>query len=125
MINLMVVFGGQSCEHDISIITGVQLINNCNEYLYNIIPVYIDKDGCWLTGRSLFDIDNYPNDLNDTKECSLVPNSDYLYIKKGKKYKKYIHIDCCILCLHGINGEDGVLAGILEMSQIPYSSLYG
>ena len=80
-INLAVFFGGESCEHDISIITGVQLMHNCNEYLYNVIPVYIDKNGSWLTGKSLFDLDNYPNHLSNVKECTLIPNSNYIYIK--------------------------------------------
>lgn len=122
MINLLVVFGGQSCEHDISIITGVQLINNCNKYIYNVIPVYIDNNGKWYTGDSLKNIDNYPSRLSKLKECCLVPNSDFLYIKSCGKFKKYCKVDCSILCLHGMRGEDGVVAGIMEMSQIPYSS---
>jgi len=122
MINLLVVFGGESCEHEISVITGVQLMNNCNKYIYNIIPVYINKSGKWVTGSNLLDIDNYPNYLRDLKECTLVPNSDYLYIKKFNKFKKLCKVDCAIICLHGMRGEDGVVAGILEMSKIPYAS---
>ena len=67
-MNIAVVFGGESCEHDISIITGVQLINNMNKYLYNVVPIYIDKSGNWLTGEALKDIDNYPNNNITTKE---------------------------------------------------------
>ncbi|MBE5757490.1 MAG: ATP-grasp domain-containing protein [Clostridiales bacterium] len=122
MVNLMVVFGGESCEHDISVITGVQLIANCNEYLYNVIPVYIDKCGVWYTGDSLKDLDNYPNKLSKLKKCSIHPNDDYLYIEKGGKFKKYIKVDCCIPCLHGLRGEDGTLFAILNMSKIPCSS---
>ena len=122
MINLMVVFGGQSCEHDISVITGVQLINNCNKNIYNVIPIYINKDGRWFTGEKLKDIDNYPSRINKLRECCLLPNSQYLYIKTGSKFKRFCKVDCSILCLHGMRGEDGVVAGIMEMSQIPYSA---
>ena len=64
MINLMVVYGGQSSEHEISIITALQFINNCDKSIYNIIPVYINKDGNWLTGEELFDLDNYSHNFS-------------------------------------------------------------
>ena len=122
-MNVAVIFGGESCEHDISIITGVQLINNMNNYLYNVIPIYINKDGKWCTGDGLKDIDNFPNNLGKLNMCTFIPNSDCLYVKtKFGKLKKYIKIDACILCLHGLRGEDGVVAGIMESSKIPYTS---
>ena len=122
-MNIAVIFGGESCEHDISIITGVQLINNMNNYLYNVIPIYINKDGEWCTGDGLKDIDNFPNNLGKLNMCTFIPNSDCLYVKtKFGKLKKYIKIDACILCLHGLRGEDGVVAGIMESSKIPYTS---
>ncbi len=123
-MNIGVIFGGESCEHDISIITGVQLMNNINEYLYNIIPIYIDKVGNWFTGKNLKDIDNYPNGLGRLEKCSLMPNDKNLYIEKSfsKMYKKKIALDMVFVCMHGLRGEDGTLAAILEMSKIPYSS---
>ena len=124
-MNVAVIFGGESCEHDISIITGEQLISKVNNYLYNIIPIYIDRDGLWWTGEDLVDID-YFNDYDvkkrKLKRCSLVSGSRDLYLQKGKKYIKNVSIDVAILCLHGLRGEDGVVASILEMSKIPYSS---
>lgn len=122
MINLAVFFGGESCEHDISIITGVQLINNCNEYLYNIIPIYIDKNGNWLTGKGLTDLDNFNGNLGKTFNCAILPNDNRLYIKKFGKYKSSVNIDVAIICMHGLRGEDGSVASILNFSKIPYSS---
>ena len=121
-MNIGVIFGGENCEHDISVITGLQLIGNIDEYLYNIYPIYIDKNGSWLTGDNLTDPDVYLGKLNGVKECCLVPNDTYLYIKCGKKYKKYINLDVVILCLHGLRGEDGSVAAVVELSKIPYSS---
>lgn len=121
-MNIAVIFGGESCEHDISIITGEQLIDNVNEYLYNIVPIYIDKQGVWKTGEELKDIDNFNIGFKKLHECSFVPNSKMLYIKKGKSYKPFVDIDCAIVCLHGLRGEDGSVAGVLELSKIPYSS---
>ena len=121
-MNIAVIFGGESCEHDISIITGVQLMTNMNEYLYNVYPIYINKVGAWLTGENLNDVVNFTNDLKKLKECAFLPNDSGLYIKKRGKYKKLVDIDVVFVCLHGMRGEDGAVAGILEMSKIPYSS---
>ena len=125
-MNIAVFFGGESCEHDISIITGVQLINNCDAYLYNIIPVYIDKNGDWYTGNKLKDIDLYSQKdflkSKGVKKCTLLSNCKTLYFFARNKVKKYIDIDCAIICMHGLRGEDGCLAGVLEMCGIPYCS---
>lgn len=120
MINLAVVFGGESCEHDISVITGLQLISKVNRYIYNVIPIYIDKNGFWQTGKDIMDIDNYPNNLGKLTRVGLFGGSNTLYLLKNKKAKKYLDIDVAVLCLHGINGEDGTLASIMEHSKIPY-----
>lgn len=122
MINLAIIFGGKSCEHDISIITGLQLISKVNEYLYNVIPIYINKNGEWLIGDKLKDIDNYPDNLGKTKNVGVVAGSSFLYIKNKTKLKKYLNIDVAIICLHGLNGEDGTISAILKSSKIPYSN---
>lgn len=121
MINIAVFFGGESCEHDISIITGLQFISKLNEYLYNVIPIYIDKLGQWRVGKNLKDLDNYPDNLGKTIKVGVVDNDSTLYkVSSKKKLTKYIDIDVAVLCLHGINGEDGSLSAILEASKIPY-----
>jgi len=123
MKNIAVIFGGVSCEHDISIITGEQLIDNIsNSNLYNVIPIYIDRNGIWYTGDLLKDIDNISNNLTKAKKCSILPNDDYLYMYKFGKYKKFIKLDCVIICMHGLNGEDGSLSGLFNLNKIAYSS---
>lgn len=122
-MNIGVIFGGESCEHDISVITGLQLIDNIDEYLYSIYPIYIDKNGRWLTGGDVLkDADVFLRDPKKLHECALIPNDSNLYIKRKLKLKKYVKLDMVFVCLHGVNGEDGCVAGILEMSKIPYSS---
>ncbi len=122
MVNVAVFFGGESCEHDISVITGVQLISKINEYLYNVIPIYIQKNGEWITGENLKDLDNFPDNLGKTKNVGMIAGSKDLYSKNRNKLKKIFTIDVAILCLHGINGEDGSVASILKLSKVPYSS---
>lgn len=59
MIKLGVVFGGVSVEHDISILSAVRAIENLDKNKYEIIPIYIDKEGIWYTGNALKNIENY------------------------------------------------------------------
>lgn len=121
MVNLVVFFGGESCEHDVSIITGLQFISKVNEYLYNIIPIYIDKNGDWLTGKNLKDLDNFPDNLGKTVKVGILDNDKALYkIGKSHKAKKICDIDVAVICLHGAGGEDGVISASLESSKIPY-----
>lgn len=120
VINLAIFFGGESCEHDISIITGVQLMSKVNSYLYNVVPIYITKDGEWKTGKSLFDLDNYPDGLGKLKTVGMVAGDNTLYQKCGKKLKKLVEVDVGILCLHGVNGEDGSLSALLNLSGVTY-----
>ena len=98
-MNIAVIFGGESCEHDISVITGEQLLCKVNNTIHNVYPIYINKNGVWLTGTNLNDIDNFPNNLGKTTECCFVPSDNFLYIKKGKVLKKYVAIDVTFLCL--------------------------
>ena len=56
-----VIFGGVTCEHDVSIVTGLQLIENMNKSKYEVVPIYIHSDGEWYTGKELLDITLYKN----------------------------------------------------------------
>lgn len=123
MKNIAVFFGGQSVEHDISVITGVMTINCIDKDKFSVLPIYITKDGEWKTGESLFDIDEFKNiDLKKLKRVAIVGGDNTLYQVKGKKLKQIEKIFCAINCLHGKNGEDGALAGLLAMSNIPLAS---
>lgn len=99
-----------------------------NREKYNVIPVYISKQGKWYTGEKLFDIANY-RDMNTlVKNCEEVfmrPEfGDYnLYRAKTKLFGSNIYaaIDVVIPALHGTNGEDGIFEGVLETIGIPYA----
>ena len=123
MKNIAVFFGGQSVEHDISVITGVMTINCIDKDKFAVLPIYVSKDGEWKTGESLFDIDEFKNiDQNKLKRVVILNGDNTLYQVKGKKLKQIEKIYCAINCLHGRNGEDGALAGALSMSNIPLAS---
>ena len=119
-MTVAVISGGKSCEHNVSIVTGVQAIGEFPPE-HKAIPIYIDEKGVWHTGKEYADIATYRTGKNKAhagKEVHLRPSSPYLYTKNGKKLVK---LDCCLLCNHGMNGEDGSLQGLLQLSGIPYT----
>lgn len=120
MKNLAVFYGGKSAEHDISIITAIQVMNNLDKEKYNIVPIYIDYDNSWHILDNYKDMHIYTN--NDKKGKSLATGffDKYLLSKSTFGLKKYKRIDVAINCCHGLNGEDGTLAGLLTLANIPF-----
>ena len=124
-----VFFGGRSVEHEISVISASQAMHAMNRDKYNVIPVYITKQGRWVTGDALFDVANYRDMKGLVAKCEEVymrPEfGDYnLYSTKTKMFggvNVYATIDVVIPVLHGTNGEDGIFEGVLETIGIPYA----
>lgn len=126
--NIGVFFGGRSTEHEISVISASQAMHAINKDKYNVIPIYISKQGKWYTGDALFEISNYrniPDLLKKTEEVYMEPSfGDYnLYKKKKSLFGTNVltSLDVVIPVLHGSNGEDGIFEGVLESIGIPYA----
>lgn len=131
MLNVAVMFGGRSVEHEVSVITGLQVMENIDKSKYRIIPVYISKEGRWYTGEALKEIKNYQDVsamLKKSREIILSPTYDlkkiYFYpFKTGilKKEPESLRVDVAFLAFHGAFGEDGCIQGLLELAGIPYT----
>ncbi len=125
-----VFFGGRSTEHEISVISANQAMAAINSDKYEVIPVYITKQGRWYTGDALRDVANYRDIRSLLERCTPVymkpVYGDYnLYSDKavglfGKK-GPVATLDVAIPVLHGSNGEDGIFEGVLETIGIPYA----
>ncbi|WP_041809131.1 D-alanine--D-alanine ligase family protein [Evansella cellulosilytica] len=123
-----VIFGGMSVEHEVSVISALQAIQNMDESRYEIIPVYISKEGAWYTGDTLLDIEEYKNLkglLAKSQRIQLLREGDNRVIinkePKPKFGKAYINeIDVAFPIVHGTFAEDGVLQGYLELLGLPY-----
>lgn len=122
-----VIFGGQSVEHEVSVITGMQIIENIDKSKYTAVPIYITKEGKWLTGASLSEFKTYKEvNFKDAKQIVLSPNTNdfnlYLHPEgTGIFAKKIIDtIDVAFPALHGTHGEDGSIQGLFELMNIPY-----
>jgi len=125
-INKMVVavlFGGRSVEHDISIITGVQVLNALDKKKFEVLPIYISKQNEWFFSENFFDIKIF-SQFEPTKQCKKVclGQNRNLFFNKGKKQKLFKQLDFAFLALHGGLGENGSVQGLLEMCDVPYSS---
>lgn len=124
-IKVGVIFGGESAEHEVSIISAIQAINKMNEEKYDIIPIYITKDRQWYTGAMLKDIDSY-QDLSLIKKYAtnvvlVEKNNRFILQKKKGLFKLEVaEIDIAFPIVHGTNVEDGVLQGYLQTIGIPF-----
>lgn len=112
-MNIAVVFGGKSSEHDVSIITGVMTVNAASAR-HNVLPVYIDGNGDMWANKKFDSVDAVTKKIKGKKAA---------FIKGGIKVgKKKIKLDCVIIACHGRYGEDGCLQGLMELCDIPYVS---
>ena len=125
-IKLGVIFGGVSVEHEVSIITAIQAMNAIDTAKYEIVPIYITKDGVWYSGAMLKDIKIY-SDMDLLKRYA---HQVVLYKKDGRfilqsttgLWRHEIEeLDMCFPIMHGTYGEDGALQGYLETVGIPYA----
>ena len=123
MKNIAVFFGGESIEHEVSIITGTLTVNSLDAEKYNGIPIYCSHDGVWYTGERLKDIDGYKKlDEKKLTRVTILAGDNKLYIVQGKKLKFLTEIAVAINCMHGERGEDGSLCGFLNLCKIPVAS---
>lgn len=124
-IKVGVIFGGESVEHEVSIITAVQAMNHIDQDKYEIIPVYISKDRIWYTGKMLMDIDVYKDFDSLKKYAKKVvltrTNDGFCLIRTNGLFRRVVtDLDIAFPIVHGKGVEDGSLAGLLEQIGIPY-----
>ena len=122
-LNVCVLFGGISPEHEVSLRSAESVLNNISAEKYNILPVGITREGSWLlyggtdyatlpAGTWTEDPDNVPAVLSPARGQGL------MCIRGG--IADCIPVDVVFPVLHGENGEDGAMQGLLQMAGIPY-----
>ncbi len=125
--NLCVIFGGRSVEHEISVISALQAMENLDSAKYEIIPVYITKSGEMYTGDKLRDALSYKN-----IPAMLSASYKVIFVREGEKtllraldpkmMKKHPDViaDVAFPIVHGTNVEDGALQGYLRTMGLPF-----
>lgn len=127
-LNVAVIFGGKSTEHEVSVISALQAIENIDKDKYNVIPIYIDKKGDFYYSNDnyLVDTSNFKNEKSLLSKCTriyFVKDKNYTYIREvnaklfGKKLNQLI--DIAFPIVHGTNVEDGNLQGYLHTLNLP------
>ncbi len=129
-----VIYGSRTCEHEVSIISALQMMKAANPDTYTIVPIYISMKGEWFSGDPLLRIETYKNFdgyqkgiyrvwLDPTAGSGALMTTDPPKGLFGKETDRVAaRLDCVIPVLHGMHGEDGTLQGMLEMCNIPYAS---
>jgi len=110
-IKVLVIFGGKSGEHDVSLISSASIMKAMKKDKYEIVPVGITRDGVWKKYNGSLEVID-PNKWEEETESYSINN---LFGYKANK-----EIDVVFPVLHGPYGEDGTIQGLLEMADIPY-----
>ena len=133
-LNIAVFFGGESVEHEVSIISAHQAIEALDKNKYNVIPVYVSKERKLYVSDLLKDMSNYKDLKHLISQCtqvSITSEDNRVVIRPVKTSlfgrKELGTIDVAIPVMHGTNGEDGTIQGFFEMLKVPYAGcdLYG
>lgn len=133
-LNIALFFGGESVEHEVSIISAHQAIEALDKNKYNVIPVYVSKERKLYVSDLLKDISNYKDLKHLISQCtqvSITSEDNRVVIRPVKPSlfgpKELGTIDVAIPVMHGTNGEDGTIQGFFEMLRVPYAGcdLYG
>jgi D-alanine-D-alanine ligase len=130
VLTVAVIFGGRSVEHDVSIVTAQQIMKAIDRTRYQVVPVYISRDGKWFTGSALNEIANFKDDaiLNHKDVTPVILSPDVRHhgllvdpLARGFfRRPQVIRVDVLFPAVHGTHGEDGTLQGLFELSDIPY-----
>lgn len=127
-LNVAVVFGGKSTEHEVSVISALQAIENIDKDKYNIIAIYMDKKGDFYYSKEnlLIDSKNYKNLSSLLSKCSnvyFVKDKNHTYLREvnaglfGNKLNQLVDVSFPIV--HGTNVEDGNLQGYFHTLNLP------
>lgn len=128
-IKVAVLFGGRAPEHEVSIITGIQIMNALNKNKYEVLPIYISKEGRWIIGDETFLKPDTFKDLgsivsrNKTVLMSSDPqNKGLIFEHKGLSFRSSVikDVDIFFPAFHGRYGEDGSIQGLFEMANVAF-----
>jgi D-alanine-D-alanine ligase len=128
-LRVAVLFGSRSVEHEVSIISAVQAMDAMDPRRYEPLPIFITKEGRWLTGPELRRIDSYKDLPGLVSRCRPVqlrpePFGSRLFMEEpgplGSRRTRATVVDVFFPVVHGTFGEDGTLQGLLELAGVAY-----
>lgn len=121
-----VIFGGDSPEYEVSCVSASSVMDHLDPNRYEVVKIGILKDGRWwiYTGST----ESVASLAWETDTENLIPavlspcpaHHGMIVLNKAEKTYQIMHLDCLFPVMHGKNGEDGVMQGLLELSGVPY-----
>lgn len=117
--NVILLYGGNSTEHEISIRSARNIAKATNTSLFNTIPIGIAKNGTWYL-KTLEELNNEEIVLKNDIPLALIPGNDEQKIINIKTQESIGKVDIAFPIVHGTNGEDGTLQGLLKTLNIPF-----
>lgn len=122
-LSIGVIFGGRSLEHDLSVLTAIQAMDNIDKERYEVVPIYITKDLTFYSGGMLRYIDSYKDfrliGRYATKVNLINKNGKFILQTTGLIKRVYKEIHLAFPMVHGKYTEDGSIVGYLETLGIP------
>ncbi len=114
---LGIVFGGRSVEHEVSVVSAMEAIEAADPSRFEVVPFGVTRDGRWLTPdetRALL--------ARDEAAFAKRLDADVPPLAERPSLIAELHgVDVVLPLIHGVNGEDGTLQGMLEMFGVPYA----
>ena len=120
-IRIGVLFGGRSTEHEVSVLSARSIISAIDPERFEVIPLYVDRNGRWLVGASLAEL------------TQVEAGGSYVYLPPDPTQRVLVTavaatsagpalppLDVVFPVFHGLNGEDGTIQGVLELANLPY-----
>ncbi len=123
MRKVAVFFGGKSCENEISVLTGVFVLNLIDREKFSPFPVYIHTDGGTYTSPKMTDLNFFKEKkFAEAERIFFDGNTVYGLNVKKRKIKRLVKIDVAINCCHGGLGEGGGVSALCQWNGIPLAS---
>lgn len=130
-LHVLVAFGGPSPEHEVSVLTGMQVIAALRDTHHTIVPLYVSKSGRWFTGPKLADLKTYTDvkraeesgtecafALQSTGKAHLQQTSKPGFFSSPQSWQ----VDVVVPAFHGSDGENGAFQGVCDVFNVPFTS---
>ncbi|MBP6084850.1 D-alanine--D-alanine ligase [Candidatus Gracilibacteria bacterium] len=119
---IAIIFGGVSAEHEVSLLSAIQVIEHIDHNQYDILQVGIDKDGTMYAGPQVLSVLKHNKDRAMLTKCTISTTHHFpgVLIMPENKPMVFQPVSLFFPLTHGAKGEDGTLQGVLEYSQVPY-----
>ncbi|MCX7944045.1 MAG: D-alanine--D-alanine ligase [Deltaproteobacteria bacterium] len=122
-INLLLVFGGKSGEHEVSLRSARNVYNAIDRKRFNIFLLGIEKNGTFkYVGKNIRGVSDFTKLMEGGEDCTLTyrDGNPYLLVFGRDRAVEFIRLDVAFPILHGTFGEDGTIQGLFEMVSLPY-----